>query len=94
MRETEREAETQAEGEAGSMQGTLCGTRSGVSRITPWAEGGAKPLGHQGCPPLKVLKQEYINRDIQDVLCFTLMVRQLKLWSTDCEYNLRHSGTS
>ena len=49
-REREREAETQAEGEAGSMQGARCGTRSRVSRITPWAAGGAKPLRHQGCP--------------------------------------------
>ena len=44
------EAETRAEGEAGSMQGAQCGTRSRVSRITPWAEGGAKPLSHPGCP--------------------------------------------
>ena len=44
--EREREAETQAEGEAGSMQGAGCGTPSRVSRITPWAEGGAKPLSH------------------------------------------------
>ena len=48
-REREREAETQAEGEAGSMQGARCGTGSLVSRITPWAEGGAKPLCHPGC---------------------------------------------
>ena len=41
MRDTEREAETQAEGEAGSMQGVGCGTQSWVSRIRPWAEGGA-----------------------------------------------------
>ena len=46
----EREAETQVEGEAGSMQGARRGTRSQVSRITPWAEGGAKPLSHPGCP--------------------------------------------
>ena len=46
----EREAETQAEGEAGSMQGARRGARSQVSRITLWAEGGAKPLGHSGCP--------------------------------------------
>ena len=45
----EREAETQAEEEAGSMQGARCGIRSGVSRIAPWAEGGAKPLSHLGC---------------------------------------------
>ena len=46
MRDTEREreTETQAEGEAGSMQGAQCGTQSSVSRITPWAEGGTKPL--------------------------------------------------
>ena len=40
------EAETQAEGEAGSMQEARCGTRSWVSRITPRAAGGAKPLRH------------------------------------------------
>ena len=50
MRDTEREAETQAEGEAGSMQGARRGTRSWVSRIMPWAEGGAKPLSHPGRP--------------------------------------------
>ena len=51
-REREKEAETQVEGEAGSMQGVQCGTRSLVSRITPWAEGGAKPLGRRGYPQL------------------------------------------
>ena len=52
MRDIERErgAETQAEGEAGSMQGARRGTRSQVSRIMPWAEGGAKPLSHLDCP--------------------------------------------
>ena len=52
MRDTEieRAAETQAEGEAGSMQGARRGTQSQVSRITPWAEGGVKPLSHPGCP--------------------------------------------
>ena len=50
MRDTERGAQTQAEGEAGSMQGARCGTQSRVSRITPWAEGGTKPLSHPGCP--------------------------------------------
>ena len=49
-REREREAETQAEGEAGSMQGAQHGTRSQVSRITPRAAGGTKPLCHWGCP--------------------------------------------
>ena len=50
MRDTERKAETQEEGEAGSMQGARHGTRSCDSRITPWTEGGAKPLSHWGCP--------------------------------------------
>ena len=45
-----RDREIQAEGEAGSMQGACRGTRSQVSRITPWTEGGAKPLSHPGCP--------------------------------------------
>ena len=50
MRNTQREAETQAKGEAGSRQGTRRGTQAQVSRITPWAEGGAKALSHPGCP--------------------------------------------
>ena len=49
MRDTERGAETQAEGEAGSMQGPQRGTHSRVPRITPWVEGGTKPLSHPGC---------------------------------------------
>ena len=52
MSDTERQAGTQAEGEAGFMQGAGCGTPSWVSRITPWAEGGTKPLCHPGCPEL------------------------------------------
>ena len=32
------------------MQGAQCGTRSQVSRIRPWADSGAKPLSHPGCP--------------------------------------------
>ena len=51
--ETQGEAETQAKGEAGSMQGAQCGTQSRDSRITPWAEGGAKPLSDPG--HLKIL---------------------------------------
>ena len=49
--------ETQAEGEAGSMQGAQRGTQSQVSRITPWAEDGAKLLSHLGCPKMKVLTE-------------------------------------
>ena len=54
-RETQREAETQAEGEAGSLQGARPGTQSLVSRFTPWAEGGAKPLSYLGCPIISYL---------------------------------------
>ena len=49
VREKEREqvgGGAEGEGEAGSMQGAQRGTRSWVPRITPWAEGGAKPLSH------------------------------------------------
>ena len=49
-RERERERQRHRQGEAGPMQGARCGTRFRVSRITPWAEGGAKPLSHPGCP--------------------------------------------
>ena len=49
-RQREREAQTQAEGEAGSVEVAWHGTRTWVSRITPQAEGSAKPLSHQGCP--------------------------------------------
>ena len=52
-----RETETQAEGEAGSMQGAGRGTRSQVSRITPRAAGGAKPLSHRGCPERIIFKK-------------------------------------
>ena len=55
MRGTQREAETRAEGEGGSMQGARRGTRTQVSRIMPWAEGGAKPLSHGGCPAHELL---------------------------------------
>ena len=56
----EREAETQAEGEAGSMQEAQRGTRSWVSRIMPWAEGGAKLLSHLGCPVCSFFKKRFI----------------------------------
>ena len=49
-RHREKEREREEGEEAGSMQGAPCGIRSWVSRIMPWAEVGAKPLSHQGCP--------------------------------------------
>ena len=57
MKDTDREAETQAEREEGSMQGAERGTRSRVSRIIPWAEGGAKPPSPPGLPSPGILKQ-------------------------------------
>ena len=62
--ERERKAETQAEGEAGSIQGALRGIRSQVSRITPWAEGSAKPLSHPGCPGNIFLNYFSINASL------------------------------
>ena len=56
----EREAETQAEGEAGSMRGARGRTRSRVPRITPWAEGGTKPLSYSGCSKLIFFKILFI----------------------------------
>ena len=38
------------------MQGAQCRTPSWDSRITPWAEGGAKPLSHPGIPILFYFK--------------------------------------
>ena len=55
IHERQREAETQSEEEAGSVQGAQRGIRSLVSRITPLAEGGAKPLSHPGCPDFATL---------------------------------------
>ena len=54
---THTEAETQAEGETGSTQGARRGTRSRVSRISPWTNGGAKPLSHPGSPVAYSFKQ-------------------------------------
>ena len=79
MRDTQREAETQAEGEACSMWGAGRGTRSQVSRITPWAEGGAKLLSHLGYPDdcFKPLS----------VSCNSCVI--LVLVSVDCLFSLR-----
>ena len=60
-----REAETKAEGEAGSVQGARCETPSRVSRITPEAAGGAKPLHHQGCPILSVIDDVHSSQLVE-----------------------------
>ena len=49
MRHIERSRDIGRE-RSSSLQGAWCGIRSQVSRIMPWAEGGAKPLSHLGCP--------------------------------------------
>ena len=41
--------------------GAQRGTRSQVSRITPWAEGGAKLLSHPGCPRSLTSHLPYIS---------------------------------
>ena len=64
-RDTHREAETPAEGEAGSTQRARRGTRSRVSRIMPWAAGGAKPLRHRGCPT-KIFFKDFIHSFMRD----------------------------
>ena len=52
-RETHRERQRHRQREKQAPCREACrGTRSWVSRITPWAEGGTKPLSHQGCPLL------------------------------------------
>ena len=51
-RQREREAEIQAAREAGSSQGAQRGTGAPVYRVTPWDEGGAKPLSHRGRPDI------------------------------------------
>ena len=57
--ETHREGgRDTGEGEAGSMQGVQLGTRFWVSRITPWTEGSAKPLSHQGNPFLTIFEEK------------------------------------
>ena len=57
------------------MQGARRGTRSRVSRITPWAAGGSKPLSHPGLPIsqlfnaiLTLSKNTFLG--FSDSLCF------------------------
>ena len=52
------------------MQAAGRGTRSQVSRIMPWAEGGAKLLSHQDCPKKKV--------SYSFVCSFAVSLRQFK----------------
>ena len=57
MRETERQRHKQREKQAPCRElGVGLDPRSPVSRITPWAEGCAKPLSHPGCPVFPILR--------------------------------------
>ena len=44
------------------MQGARCGTPSLVSRITPQAAGGAKPLRHWGYPKVELYKLNLLGK--------------------------------
>ena len=48
QREREAERHRQREKQAPCKKPDM-GLDLGISRITPWAEGGAKPLSHWGC---------------------------------------------
>ena len=43
------------------MQGARRGTQSRVSKIIPWAEGGAKPLSHPGCHKATFLRERILQ---------------------------------
>ena len=60
-RERERGRDT-GRGRSRSMQGARCGTRFWVSRITPWAESGAKWLSHQCCPQVINLSKDWFAK--------------------------------
>ena len=68
-RQIERGRDT-AEGEAGSPQGAWHGTPSLVSRITPLAEGGTKPLSHLGCLRGKFKKNLSLCFRVEEVTAF------------------------
>ena len=57
QRERERQRHRQREKQAPCREPDA-GLDPRVSRIRPWAEGGAKPLHHQGCPTTDNLKND------------------------------------
>ena len=50
------------------MQGSRHGAQLEVSRIRPWAEGGAKLLNHPGCPEIAFLIS-FHNKEILMIPC-------------------------
>ena len=100
IHDRERERVTKAEGEAGSVQGAGRGAGSQVSRIIPWAEGGTKPLGHQGCPMWFVLMNGLqvevtcatSGQNLQAVVCdlHVLLLLLWRWWKLMLRWNLYH----
>ena len=86
-REREREAETQAEGEAGSLQGARRGTWSQDPGVTPWAEGGAKPLCPPTCPKMDLLNSFYL-REKPYFYCFALHFPKPRWGQTNLQCSL------
>ena len=71
------------------MQGAQRGTRSRVPRITPGAEGGAKPLSHRGCPKLDFNSENFLS-----VCCFGFpsSARRFMLPLSLCHHFSSHWG--
>ena len=63
------------------MQGAWHGTLFRVSRITPWAEGGAKPLNHPGVPVHCLQLSEILNES----LFFFFKILFIYSWETHRE---------
>ena len=77
------------------MQGARRGIRSRVSRITPWAEGSAKPLSHPGCPRVFLLKTEVIScHPFLKVLQWVVPFFQRKAHKSLCNTALKASHFS
>ena len=62
------------------MQEAQHGTRSCVSRITPWAEGGAKPLSHPGCPVSRILKGDIVSQEKRKMGRKMFRQRKQQMW--------------
>ena len=63
------------------MQGAGHRTWSQVSRIRPWAEGGATPLSHQGCP-IFLLFKEVLGISAKPTVIYTQFVVASTKWNS------------
>ena len=59
MRDTDRVRDT-GRGRSRLYAGSLTWDSTQGSRITPWAEGSAKPLSHPGCPIFRFNKKKIL----------------------------------